>query len=65
MADKSAETKGATVGAKVIMVKKASNGDLIEVSGSDTGEIRVLLCGVHNGIITPLACDAGGKLLTA
>jgi hypothetical protein len=44
---------------------RKSDGELKAVEGEDSGEIRVVLCGTQlDGTITPLLCDADGKLVT-
>lgn len=53
-------------GIKRFALKKA-DGDLIEAQATDSGRLKTetILCGVQpDGTITPLLCDAAGRLVT-
>ena len=48
-----------------IKFKKTSNGKIKAAEGYPTGELRVVVCGVQaGGTVTPLKCDAQGRLIT-
>ncbi len=58
------ETRPRSTGTKIIMVIDPS-GNSIEVAGGVGGEIKVILCGIHNNTVTPLQCTSDGKLITS
>ena len=48
------------------MCAKKADGRAKMLECSDTGELRVLLCGVQlDGTITPVLVDADGKIIMA
>lgn len=45
--------------------KKTSDGLPKALECGDSGELKIVLCGTQlDGTITPLLCDASGKLVT-
>jgi hypothetical protein len=45
--------------------RKSSDGLSKPLDCGDGGELKVILCGVQpDGTVTPLQCDADGKLVT-
>ena len=44
--------------------RKSSDGQSKPLACGDDGELKVILCGVQiDGTVTPLQCDADGKLV--
>lgn len=49
----------------LIQARKSSDGLSKPLACGDDGELKVILCGVQpDGTVTPLQCDADGKLVT-